>query len=97
MVWSAREDIVDFLYQLQKFEETRKGSVNLLNMSSQSQYNPLRFEIFSLDETGHLAVNAELTKVTYVGGPTPLSVMIAFPLDGGELRSVELEFRKLFR
>ncbi len=96
-VWFAREDIIGFLSQLQNFEETRKGSVRLLNMSSQSQYNPLHFELFFLDETGQLAVNAQLSKVTYVGEPAPLSVTIAFPLDGGQLKTVEMEFRKLFR
>ncbi len=96
-VWFSREDISEFLSQLRKFEEARRGSVSLLNMSSKSDYTPLRFEILSVDEAGHLAVRAELVKVSYRDAAlAPLKVSVSFPLDGETLSSTLIEFRKLF-
>jgi hypothetical protein len=97
-VWFARDDIDRFLSELRRLEEKRQGSANLLNMSSQSEYNPFRFEIFAIDEIGHCAVSADLLKARYVGGALrSLKVCLFFPLDAGDLPSILIEFRKLFR
>ncbi len=96
-VWFARDDMDRFLSELRRLEEKRQGSANLLNMSSQSEYNPFRFEIFSVDEIGHFAVSADLLKARYVGRALrSLKVCISFPLDAGDLPSILIEFRKLF-
>jgi len=96
-VWFSREDINRFLLELRSLEEYRKGSANLVNLSSLSEYNPLRFEVFSIDEVGHMAVRADLLKVSYVGGGIhPLKVSVTFDMDAGDLPSMLVEFRKLF-
>ncbi|MCA1617535.1 MAG: hypothetical protein LC729_03815 [Acidobacteria bacterium] len=96
-VWFSREDINLFLSGFRSLEENRKGSVNLVNLSSPSEYNPLRFEIFSIDDIGHFAVRADLLKVNYVGDSIhPLKVSVSFPIDAGDLPSMLIEFRKLF-
>ena len=96
-VWFSREDTNHFLSELRSLEEKRTGSANLTNLSSQSDYNPLRFEIFSVDEAGHLAVRADLLKGSHVGGSlSPLKVSVSFPIDAGSLPSLLVEFRKLF-
>src|SRR5215210_3264580 len=66
-VWFTREDINRFLSELLRLEETRKGSANLVNLSSPSEDNPLRFEIYPIDSVGHFAVRADLSKYNYVG------------------------------
>lgn len=96
-VWFSREDINRFLSELRSLEESRKGSASLVNQSSPSKYDPLRFEIFSVDEVGHFAVRADLSKVNYVGGGLqPLKVSVTFPFDAGDLPSMLIEFRRLF-
>ena len=96
-VWFSREDIDSFLSQLKTFEETRRGLVSLSNMSTGSDHDPLRFEMRSSDELGHLAVSAEVTKISHTNaGLTPLTVSVSFPLEPEQLRVVETEFRKLF-
>lgn len=96
-VWFARDDINRFLSELEAFEARRQGSVSLLNMSSGSDYSPLRFEIFSLNQLGHLAVRTDLLKTTYVDSKlTPLTVSVTFALDPGMLRAVMEDFRELF-
>jgi hypothetical protein len=95
--WFSREDVDRFLSELRNLEETRKGSASLSNQSSRSEYNPLRFELFSIDETGHLAASAELLKGNPAGGSLrPLRVSVSFPIDAGCLVSMLVEFRKLF-
>lgn len=76
-VWFSRDDINRFLSELSSLEERRRGSVSLANMSSGSEFNPLRFEIFSVDEVGHLAVGVYLLEASYVGGGLrPLKVSV---------------------
>jgi hypothetical protein len=96
-VWFAREDLDRFLSDLEAYEIQRQGSVSLLNMSSLSDYSPLRFEIFSLDQLGHLAVRTDLLKTTYIDSRlTPITISLTFGLDAGMLRSVLEDFRALF-
>jgi hypothetical protein len=96
-VWFSREDISRFLSQLQNLEEKRKGSASLTNLSSQSEYSPLRFEVFSVDELGHLAVSANLLRDNHMGDTLrPLEVSVSFPIDAGSLASMLIGFRKLF-
>jgi hypothetical protein len=96
-VWFASDDIAQFLSELQALGETRQGSVALLNLSSTSDHSPLRFEIFSTDQTGHLAVRASLLKVTYVGDNLcPLNLSVAFAIDAGDFPSIVGGFRRLF-
>jgi hypothetical protein len=95
-VWFSRAEIEDFLSQLKQLQEWQQRSVNLSNMSSQSDYNPFRFEILCIDESGHLVVNAELIKVSYRSeGLTPLKVSVGFPFDREQLSLTVTEFRKL--
>src|SRR3954469_9612437 len=61
-VWFSREDINRFLSELRSLEETRRGSANLVNLGSPSEDNPLRFEIYSIDNVGHVVVRADLSK-----------------------------------
>jgi hypothetical protein len=97
-VWFSQDDTQRFLAELHELEVNRKGSVALLNLSSPSDYNPLRFEIFSTDDLGHLAVRSELLQVAYVADRMiPLCVSVAFALDAGDLHSLVVDFRKLFR
>ena len=96
-VWFSRDDINSFLSELRSLEERRRGSASLTNMSSESEHNPLRFEIFSVDGVGHMAVGAELLEASYVGGALrPLKVSVSFPVDAGTLASMVVGFRKLF-
>jgi hypothetical protein len=96
-VWFSRENIDRFLSELQGLDERRKGSAALMNLSSGSDYNPLRFEIFPVDEAGHLAVKADLSKASYIGGSlSPLRASVTFPLDAGEMASILVGFRLLF-
>lgn len=95
-VWFSREDVARFLSELRRLEEKREGSASLVNLSSPSQYNPLRFEIFSVEAVGRFAVRADLTKVTYVGGDIhSLRVSVSFPFDAGDLPSMLVEFRRM--
>src|SRR6185295_11999854 len=82
-VWFSPEDIEAFLKQLDELEKTRKGSASLSNLSSLSEYSPLTFEIFSIDNLGHLALRVELVKISYlVDALTPLRTSMSFRLDG---------------
>lgn len=51
-VWFSRGDVNRFLSELRSLEETRRGSANLLNMSSRSEFDPLRFELYSVGGSG---------------------------------------------
>jgi hypothetical protein len=95
-VWFARDDIKRFLSDLEAFEAQRQGSVNLLNMSSPSEYSPLRFEIFSVNRLGHLAVRADLLKISYGNNLTPSTISVSFAVDSGMLNSILEDFRELF-
>src|SRR5215470_2367677 len=64
-VWFSREDLNDFLRQLEQLERTRNGLAKLSNLSSLSDYSPLRLEIFSLDHRGNLGVKVELLSLSY--------------------------------
>jgi hypothetical protein len=95
-VWFSSDDIDLFLSQFQKFEEKRSGSVSLTNMSSLSEFSPLRFEVFSIDEVGHFAVRADLLRTTYIADELrPLKLSVCFLIDSGNLSSMLIEFRKL--
>ena len=96
-IWFSPEDISEFLANLTKFERTRRGSVSLSNMSSPSEFNPLVFEISSVDSAGHLVVKLELLRISYVRDQlSPERMSVSFPLDGEQLGAVLIEFRKLF-
>ena len=96
-VWFSRDDINLFLSELRGLEERRQGSANLTNMSSQSEFNPLSFEILSVDGVGHMALSAELLEASYVGSRLcPLRISVGFPIDAGSLPSMLVDFRKLF-
>jgi hypothetical protein len=96
-VWLSQDDITQFLTGLQQFEEKRKGLVSLTNMSSLSEANPLTFEIFSVDEVGHLTARANLQKIHYVGDdPSLLKLSVSFDIDAGQLPTIVGDFRKLF-
>ena len=95
-VWFASDDIKRFLSDLEAFEAQRQGSVNLLNMSSPSEYSPLRFEIFSVNRLGHLAVRADLLKISYGNNLTPSTISVSFAVDSGMLNSILEDFRELF-
>jgi hypothetical protein len=96
-VWFSPEDREEFLKQLGQFERARIGFVSLSNLSSLSDYNPLIFEIFSVDRLGHLAVKVELAKISYLGEELiPSKVSMSFLLDGEQFNSVVAGFRKLF-
>jgi hypothetical protein len=96
-IWFSSDDIDLFLSQFQKLEEKRSGSVSLTNMSSLSEFSPLRFEVFSIDDVGHFAVRADLLRVTYIADELrPLKLSICFPIDSGNFSSMLIEFRKLF-
>lgn len=97
-VWFARNDINQFLNELNAFEASRCGSVSLINMSSLSDASPLTFEIAAIDDLGHLLVKATLIKSRYLHDRfSPLQVSVSFGLDGGMLASVLRDFRELFR
>jgi hypothetical protein len=96
-VWFARTEIERFLTHLQKFEKTRRGRVELINMSSPSSHNPLKFEMRAIDDTGHIEVTAELLKEKYTSIiARPNSASVSFEIDAGMLPTILLDFRKLF-
>jgi hypothetical protein len=96
-VWFTPEDIIRFLSELRSLEETREGSANLVNLSSPSEDNPLRFEMYSIDSVGHFAVRADLSKYNYVGADIEsVKVSVSFRIDAGDLPSILIGFRKLF-
>ena len=96
-VWFSPEELEGFLNQLARLEKTRSGSASLSNLSSLSEYNPLVFEIFSVDKTGHLAVKVELVKISYRSDELiPSKVSMRFMLDGERFNSMLAGFRRLF-
>jgi hypothetical protein len=96
-VWFSREDLDHFLKKLEQLERTRQGLVKLTNLSSLSKYNPLTFEIFSIDSRGQLGVNVELVKLSYDWeDQAPFRVVVSFPLDGERFGVVVAGFRNLF-
>ena len=57
------------------------------------KFDPLRVEMRCINDAGHLAVSAELTKVSYSSeGLPPLKVSVAFPLDSEQLSSSRRTF-----
>src|SRR5205085_328576 len=96
-VWFTREDINRFLSELRSLEETRKGSANLVNLSSPSEDNPLRFQISYADNVRRFMVRADLSKYNYIGDDIEsLKVSVGFPIEAGDILSILIEFRKLF-
>ena len=96
-VWFSREDIDRFLSELRILEGSRKGSANLANLGSLSGDNPLRFEIHSIDNAGHYAVRADLSKFNYLGEDIEsLKISVSFSIDDGDLSPILIGFRKLF-
>jgi hypothetical protein len=97
-VWFSSDEIDSFLSELQRLEEKRKGSVSLTNMSSLSEYSPLYFEIFSIDEIGHFAVKADLQRVYYdeAADLRSIKLSVGFLIDPGNLSAMLIEFHKLF-
>jgi len=96
-VWFSREDLDDFLRQLEQLERTRNGLVKLSNLSSLSDYNPLTLEIFSIDHRGNLGVKVELLRLSYDWDEQePLKMSISFPIDGERFGEVVAGFRKFF-
>ncbi len=96
-IWFSRDDINRFLSELRSLAERRNGSASLMNMSSQSEFNPLRFEMFSINEVGHMAVSADLLESGCVGGVLrPLKLSVVFAVDAGSLPLIVVGFRKLF-
>jgi hypothetical protein len=96
-VWFSREDLDHFLKALEQLERTRQGLVKLTNLSSLSKYNPLIFEIFSIDSRGNVGVNLELVKLSCDWeDQAPFRVVVSFPLDGERFGAVVEEFRNFF-
>ena len=96
-VWFAPEDISLFLSDLRNLEATRKGSANLLNLSSQSESNPLHFEISPSDKLGNLLVKVQLQKFSYFGSSPLSNLQVTFGLGGEYLQKTLLDFEKMFR
>ena len=97
-VYFAPEDINRFLSDLQNLEAMRRGSAVLLNLSSQSESSPLRFEISSKDNRGNLLVKVELQKLSYIGESFfAMKLQVAFGLEAEYLQKTLLDFEKLFR
>ncbi len=96
-VWFSWEDINSFIEGLKAFDKTRKGAVELSNMSSGSEASPLEFKIFTTDRLGHLAVRATLRKLIYFKDSYEIStVSVVFEIDAGSLSSIIRDFKKLF-
>jgi hypothetical protein len=96
-VWFSEKDVKPFLEQIQELDKTRKGSANLLNMSSGSDANPLDFTIFSTDSLGHLAIRATLRKLAYLSNFADiLKVSVSFEIEPNLLPSIIRDFKKLF-
>lgn len=101
-VWFSETDMNSFIEQLEKLDETRKGSAKLLNMSSGTSTSELDFLIFSIDSIGHLAVRATLRKQFYLSNAADLraseilKTTIAFEIDPGSLSSMIYGFKELF-
>jgi hypothetical protein len=97
-VWFSQENLDSFLADLQALEEKRRGTATLLNMSSLSQYSPLRFQISSTSDTGDFVVRADLLKITWIDTDTsqPLKLSIWFTIAQEMFPSIVIEFRKLF-
>jgi hypothetical protein len=101
-VWFSEIDINSFIKQLETLDETRKGSAELLNMSSGTSTSELDFLIFSIDSLGHLAVRATLRKQFYLSNAADLraseilKTTVAFEIDPSSLSSMINDFKKLF-
>jgi hypothetical protein len=97
-VYFAPEQAACFISDLRNLEMTRKGSAVLLNLSSQSESNPLRFEVASRDNLGNMIVRAELQNLSFVGDFVyPIKVQVVFGLEGEYLQKTLLDFERLFR
>ena len=96
-IWFSWEDINSFIVGLKAFDKTRKGTVELSNMSSGSDASPLEFKVFATDRLGHLAIRATLRKLIYFKDSYEIStVSVVFEIDPGSLPSIIRDFKKLF-
>jgi uncharacterized protein Smg (DUF494 family) len=97
-VWFSRNDIDQFIQQMEEFDKTRKGIVELSNMSSKTISNPLEFSIFSTDNLGHLSVQATLQKFLYLShSANTQKITVSFEIDPSLLRIIIADFKKMFR
>ena len=96
-VWFSGNDIDLFIQQIDEFDKTRKGAVDLLNMGSETISNPLEFKVFSIDNLGHLAVQATLQKYSNLSYPADTQkITVSFEIDPSLLPSIITDFKKLF-
>jgi hypothetical protein len=97
-VWISDEDIKSFIKELENLDKTRKGTAELLNMSSGSDVSPIEFKIFATDSLGHLAVRAQLRKLVFFKDSYEIStISTVFEIDGGSLLPLINEFKKLLK
>jgi hypothetical protein len=97
-VWFSEDDIKSFFRQIEELDKIRKGSAELFNMSSQSNSSPFAFKIFSTNNTGHLAINISVQKLSFHLGNSvkSLKTSILFEIDPSLLPSIIKDFKKLF-
>lgn len=96
-VWFSDENIKSFIEKLEELEKNRKGLVELFNMSSGSDANPLEFKIFTTDNLGHLAIRPTLRKLIYFKDSYEISIIsVVFEIDAGLLNLIINDFKKLF-
>ncbi len=96
-VWFSEDEIKEFINGLEVFEKIRQGSVELLNMSIDSQSNPLKFVVFSTDSLGHLAVRVELKKDIFLSNSIEvMETSVCFEFDPTLLPTIISDFKALF-
>jgi hypothetical protein len=102
-VWFSEQNINSFIEQLVNLDETRKGTAELLNMSSETDTSELDFLIFSTDSFGHMALRTTLRKRYYppnyadLRAFETLKTSVAFEVDPSLLPSIIRDFKKLFK
>ncbi len=96
-VWFSCENIESFIEELYELNSNRKDLVELFNMSSGSDANPLEFRIFTTDNLGHLAIHTTLKKLIYFKDSNEISaISLVFEIDAGLLKLIINDFKKLF-
>jgi hypothetical protein len=94
-VWIEASELETFLQRAEDFEIRRQGEIEFGSMTP----GLFRFQIFSIDRKGHLAVSGRLstTRRGSEGGLHSSAAEFAFDFDPGQLASFVRDLRKMLR
>ena len=96
-VWVSPKRASEFIQDLELLNQGRVDVAALKNYSSETDSNPLDFEIRKIDSFGHLGVFVTVSRIDFLRQkPEPQTMSVCFELDREFLFQTMKHFTKLF-